>query len=593
MKKKQAGKATVLLIIAVAVILLGAGAFMYGIQGLKTASLTDSSDTGFVIESISATNIISNDQELASANFIVSAVANGGGQSVIGYFADDIQQKFANLIVKYPLRIEIGSIIETLDYPIENQGSLYGWTYSYTDAPNGWTGAKCDTDPNVVYCLPINTDRWGLGLDRVINIKKAPLGNYGRFNDPNTNIKGKITLTINGIPITKEISNQLQSAEFYSATGEWIARANWVGNLVTGTGKPSESLYIATYTVANGKWRVAPYSSYDNYLVSLGSTDAKLLAIKNGLPPNFQNIGYTWTSGYKEPIEFCGDSACNNVINILTAHNGAVGTMLSKDVAIGYDSATVGAASSQQSDSNSVTVTLTNRRISNPKFVFEVKAKSLGVYIPVGKPQIISIDSKEFASGDSNGIATATIKNVGEATGAFVVTFTESTNTFYQAGNPQKITLEPGQTGTATVHIAHGSSAQAESKTARMRVYDYNKPSNYNEKDFIISMTAPKKCIPGNVRAEGEVVWTCKADGSGEEITLDCTNKGLDYANGKYSCKVGDTKGTPTPTPPGTNQTKKSAGTVLNWYETPQAGILAILIILTAAIGLIRFRRTK
>lgn len=489
---------------------------------------------GFTIESISTTQVISNDADLQSADLIVATVANGGGQSIVGEFSGaDLTQKISNLLIQYPLKIEIGGISETLKYPIRNEGSLFKYEHAFSESAYWASDAKCLSGYEFCF-LNVAKSTWLGNYYRTVNVRKVAAGSYGRLDNPNIYWTGALTTTINGVPFSKEIGSaeQAGSVEFKSLTGEFVARAQWDGSLITGQAVPNPGLYIATFK--DGRWKVSDAKYYDDYRASLPKVDAVI---------------YTWASfgaGYGFQ-----DTEAQGLISLINAHNANVDTLTSQDTIITYTSATGESLSHTTSGgaNDGTVLEATNRRISSPRIIFTIKAAKLGVLIPVGKPQIISVEAKTFSSGDNNGVAIATFKNIGTATGTFAATFTDSSGLFSPESNVEttKVQVAPGQTAQIAVFISHGSQASEVTRTAKMRVYDYNKPSNYDEKDFGITMTQPKTCVPGSSRTDGGIVYTCKPDGSGEEITLDCSQGILGFADGKYSCQAtgggGTTKG--------------------------------------------------
>ena len=152
---------------------------------LQPVSANDA--TGFTIMSIDSVPIISNNNDLNDANFTLTLIANGGGQSVVGNFGNDTFNKIlTNLIVKYPLKIEIGNIKEYVTYPILNQGQLYKYEYETKDIKN-----PC----NFTFCIPYYTTNvfdFFSSYGKMIVIKRTPVGMYAAFGNPDTSWNGEI-----------------------------------------------------------------------------------------------------------------------------------------------------------------------------------------------------------------------------------------------------------------------------------------------------------------------------------------------------------------------------------------------------------------
>ena len=102
--------------------------------------ISSAETNGFTVSSIDSVPIISNNKDLAKANFTLTLIANGGGQSVVGNFGNEtFTNILTNLVIKYPLKIEIGNIKEKLTYPIINtNGDLFYFKYHYIYPKSFW-----------------------------------------------------------------------------------------------------------------------------------------------------------------------------------------------------------------------------------------------------------------------------------------------------------------------------------------------------------------------------------------------------------------------------------------------------------------------
>lgn len=505
--------------------------------------------SGFTVNSISSTKIISNDLDIQNANFIVTATANGGGQSIIGSFDSNAFKSFSGYQTTHPLQISISGITETLQYPVRNNGAIYEYSYDFVDRPSYYTGATCTQDgrSDWVYCFQADMNSYGgFGANRYMRVFKTEVGNYGGFDNPTITWNGQITETINSISDTKPIGSadsQYGSSVMFSSGDT----AKWTGSLVSGTATPNQNLYTAVYS--GSKWKAASASYFNDPNTGYSTTTAAAKAKMDTLSS---------LSG-----QGCLDKDCGAIVPLLTAQIQATETLISDDRQITYTSATGDTThTSTGGTSNGMITESSSRVIGYPQFVLTIKASELGVLIPIGKPTIINIDAPTFASGDNNGVATVHFTNTGTGSGTFAASFTEPTGTFSTTGTTGMVTVSPGGLGSISIYIGHGSTAQEISKTATIKVYDYNKPSNHAEKSFTVSMTAPKACIAGTTRTDGNIAYKCKADGSGEEIIVNCNTGGqyLLYDGANYICKQAQSGTTPNPlSTPGTPGTQQGA----------------------------------
>ncbi len=503
---------------------------------------------GFTILSIDSTKINSN-SDLAKANFTLH-LATGGGQYVVGNFGNETFLDYlTNIIIRDPLKIEIGNIKEKLAYPILNQGQLFKYEYHYIEKTDWWKSAECDGS---TFCFPTTS-----GYNRILAINRIPVGMYGAFGKPDISWSGKMIVTINGIPNSKDIGSgesTFGSVNFESITGEWIAHATWIGSLVTGQATPQENLYVPTYRTENKQWKTASKTYYDIYTKSLSETDTKLTTWKE---QNYEQLG----SGLFDPIKvsICKDSECSNVLNYITVHNINLDTLTNSNVQIDYGSVTTTSSTTiTKKEGNIITgnvIDTLDRRIANPEIIMVVKASTLNPYIPVGIPQIESITAETFDSGDNNGAAYIKIKNIGDAKGTFSAYLTDESKTFTSQSNVEsaKITLDKGESGTITMHIGYNDNLQDITKTGLITVYEVNSPDSKTTttKDFIINMKSAKVCAPNEYRVYSNEIYKCNGDGTDEAKTLTCDGL-LKKVDGKYICEEVDGK---------TNSNEKSEST--------------------------------
>lgn len=540
------------------------------ITDLKPASVYGE---GFTINSISATQVISNDADLNTANFIVTATANGGGQSIVGTFTQADFKSFTGYDVTYPLQINIANVAETFTYPIRNDGTpIYKLRAVKVNRASYLQGASCQgSDAWQCFDLYDTPDQMGLGNDAVIKIYRDEVGGTGSFDNPSIKWSGDIAMTIAGSVISQKIDSATsQSVEFYK-DGQWFGTAKWTGSLISGNPYPNQNLFKAVYSKTRGSWAVTSRNYYDNWN-SLTFSPVKT------------QTGCTLGTCYKE----------TDISGVVDAYNSKVNTLLAQNDKISYTGVT--GTSFQQTitggEQNGNVISTGQFAIGYPVFTFIVKAKALGVLIPVGKPEIISINAPTFSSGDSSGTATVTFKNIGTAKASFTASLNVN-SPFYQQGTATAISVAPGQQGTLTLMIGHGTAGTG-TVSGTIRVYDVNKPSNYDEETFTTTMTAPKACIPGSFDVRGSLVYQCKADGTGYDMFLTCKDgTAPSYSSGTYICKSGAI-------PTATATTTTTGGingefeiTYRNWTQSPLIMILLMLCAGLVVVGMKIFKKKR
>jgi len=479
---------------------------------------------GFTLKAATISHPVSNNKDLEDANMTL-LVGSGGGQSLYGKFGNEqFTQWIPNLLFKYPLVFELDSIKETADYQIRNQGDLK--KLEYTIRGNWFYSAKCN--PDIPYCFDV-------GSGKIIEVRYVDVGRYGSLDTPNLNFKGKATVTINGVPYTKEISNIISSIQFNSITGEFVALIKWDGSSVTGQGLPDQHNYVPVNKKDSGEWTLSTLSLYKEYDDSLLKTEIELNN-KKEQKRKFDNKFYEYAAEkYVDKYSICKDNECSPIVNIVNEHNAKLTKLLDSREKIGYESS-ISSVQNSYKDGNVLVVL--NRRINIPEFTIITTAKSVGAYIPVGEFQIIDITSPTFSSGDNNGKVDVKVRNIGNYRGTFSLTLIDETNTFKQISNSKSLetSLEPGKETIITMYISSGIISSDITKTAKIEVYDINNPNNLTSKDFTVSVTTPKICQPDSQRLDNKKVYTCSNDGMREYLTLDCSNGIIDYNNNTYDC---------------------------------------------------------
>lgn len=532
--------------------------------------------SGFTVESITSTQIISNNEQLANTNFIVKVSVDGSNEQIVGLLDEGEFAKWksniGNIRVTYPLQISIGSVKETLNYAVQNQGQMNMYTVTTATKVNWWDASpSCGTSSGIVACYKAG--------DTTYTVWKQPIGSQGTLSLTSFPWEADMTVSINGVPTTQKIGSNFQSVNFMQ-NGELIATAKDVGSYITRDVAPDGRGFHAQHTAGNAKWQISEEYFYTNYVATQTIAETNIGVLISKL--NSNTCTRTASNNYKG----C-DVEIQNIISIVSTQKQQYDTMMARDVKI--DSASV-----THSVTGDIITEIANRKYGIPNLVLHVKASKLGVLILTGKPEIIPpIDAPSFSSGDNVGIARINVKNIGDASGTFIATL-ENSGIFYQDSSTlsSRITLAPGTSGTIGLNIGHGT-ASSGLQNALIKVCDVNAPSNCDTEPLTITMTAPKKYTPNQYITEGDVVWLTSADGMSRTVYLDCTGKGLLYENGAYICQY---KPTPIPTLDATPNPDETPGSGLpgdyneiKWYETLQAQLLALtLIVLAIAIYLRR-----
>lgn len=459
------------------------------------------SGEGFTTKSISSTNIISNSDSLQSANITLDIVANNGGQSVVGQWSS-----LNGMNLSQPLKISMGSIKESLTYAILNQGVLYKYNSYYIDAPGVLNSAVCPSAP--AYCYAINTNRMGVGFDRLIVIDRVPAGSYGVFGNPDISWSGDMSISLNGTQFSQKIGSGEEargSVQFYTNEKDLIANVAWVGSLVTGTATQNQNNYVASH-ILGGSWKIAPKTSYETYQKSLSDTDTKL-DIWKGYP------------AYAEMV-VCNDEFCSEVVNLVTIHNANVDKLLSTNTKIDYGSVT--SASSKTGSGNVVDVI--DRTIAYPELIVTLRASHLGIIVSTGTPRIESVEAIDSASGDNSGYVKVSVKNIGAGQGTFNIRMAGS--------KESKVTLAPDETKDVSLFF---DDSFAGSREGTVEVYDIN-TGVQDSREYQLNVSQAKTFIPNTESVYNDVVSKSDTTGMNTTQLMDCSHGVFKGKDGKLSC---------------------------------------------------------
>ncbi len=571
-------------VISIAIILiLSALVFTIGIDNLGLGCITCGGE-GFTVDSISATKVISNNVDLASANVLVKITANDGGQSLVGTIDNtDLNTEFTSnpikLALQYPIKIDMSKVKEQLSFPIANQGTKIN-QYRLIQYDRPWyKAAECDkTVPGFQACFYyqglLMVDRaFGLILEPATNIR------LGLIENPNVEWSGDITITAKGIPYTKSIGSGVDgtqgTVEFYDFSNNWIGQAKWTSSGVTGQATPNQNNYKAIYTY--GKWNIVDYNTFKYY--EDNTQLSKFIAA---------------TQDSDTRTKECFDESCSNIKAILSQHTNAFTKLLDTNVPLTYRSLSGNSMSySTNGGMDKGEIIATGDRITIPQINLLLKATQIGIYIPVGKPEIQKpIPTVKFSSGNADTYIVLSVKNIGVAKGTFSATFTESSGTFKSLTVTQpQISLEPGVTGEMSIRIGHGNVGSA-IKTGTVTVYDVNFGDSKDTAPVTIEMSEPQACTPGTTKIDDntKILWKCNAAGTDWDRILECLDSYVTGTTGNYKCASVDGNGNNN----GNNRdgtTGSSFEIILkSWLSSP---LLIALLIVIALIGISIFKQTK
>lgn len=464
--------------------------------------------TGFTVTSITTEpNIITESTNLQNARWLVTMVLDGGGESVVGTITSSQTERLSDYESKYPLDIKVTAIDETFIYPIKNTGQ---GVYKYTTEVVGPNDCV-----NAVYVIQLKRDWLGIWKQHVndICIYKEQDGVVGNIDNPVNRLTSTWELTADGYTTTETIDTRGEyNINFKDRNNQWIASAEWTGNLVTGDTPPDGGFYVATYATGDewgtikNNWKISHRSEYTNYLNEETSAETRF--------KQFRDFPDTFECDSKEACVSIIQSECelvNKKGNILLG--GA-------DASIGIAQTVVDA---NDINAGKVTIEMRDRTVMYQTIRMLIRADWLGIRIPVGQPEILSVNCPEFASGDATGLCDINVKNVGAGSGVFYATF-QDCGIFEQAYPSNKVTFDAGEIDNLRVFISHGTATQETHSVCTVKVIDAKDADRFDTATAMIHMTEPKTCVPNAFRISGSCIYQCNEAGTGELEPMCCVS---------------------------------------------------------------------
>jgi hypothetical protein len=490
--------------------------------------------TGFTVTSVSTSDIFTKTTEPSSVYWIVNTQFNGGGQSIVGIVDPDTVKNFmgGKAYTTQPLSIQVNSVNEQVDYEVVNEGvPIYKYsieTYQgYKDCPLGLCYYYADADPcpsGTNWDIPLGRSTFGKIKTRYC-ITKTQVGTKGVYNNPTIGFNAKIKVAVGSKSKESTIcSGSTTSCEGSSVSFGDLGVATWSGSLVTGESPPNQNNYVAINSFYSNKWQIASRSKFDSYYPKISVSDASLTEYTYTLPEQYTTDEQISQAGQK-------------IVAAVSPTNQAADVLLNEDTSF-----TTSQFSTKDDNTGKVSVTL-KRSLTSPNVVFRIRADWLGIYIPSGKPQILSVTSDKFQSGET-GTVSVRVQNIGDAQGSFSALLVDC-DPFIVSSSAQtaRKTLQSGDIDTIEISINGGTVAQDLSKSCSVKVYDVNDPSVSDTKSLSLQMENPKICAPGTLYAEGNLIKKCNKDGSAIDTIETCQYGVIDDGHGGFNCA-------PAPTPP-------------------------------------------
>jgi len=473
---------------------------------------------GMTVNSVSSTNIISNDADIDKTNFIVTATVTGSHEELVGTLIDDSQFEnigFGSYDVQYPLEISVKSYDENARYRIKNDAQPF---WIYTDSLLSYTliAPSCPSGTDIFY-----DESTGIASGVRHCWKKTQRGSFGHLEAPDIKYNAQIQMKVGSDTVFGNISNQQSSVDFFSA-GKFVANAQTNGLLLTGDSGPTESAYWSLYSEEQKRWNTILRFDKDTYDNDLITTENKISEC-NKYP---YSINPSLRRNCIEPklLDFASKTSILSRRDVPIQDKDSQKTLFST-----YDKR-------DQKDGASLLINL-DRKLANPQITFKIIASWLGVRVSVGKPEIVSVLCPSTVESGNRADISVTVKNSGSAQATFEASVTGG-KVLTQSFSGIRESFGAGETKTMKISIDSGLSTTSGTDELKIKISDVSKPSNFAETTSICSYSPPLLCEEGEQISDlaTNSIFECK-DGKFQKLQLCADNERPEkQIDGTYGC---------------------------------------------------------
>jgi hypothetical protein len=534
---------------------------------------------GFIVTSPpSLSTILHPGQSASQTQWIVTVSLNGGGQSLAGTLTNS-SINYQGFTSVYPLQISATTNPEQAFYIINNGQPLPIYSYSYfteygriipglyvnvTSAPScpsnyasGTYYSEWDTSFSA-YSLGAWYGSKQVATPIRICIYQKPVGYESGISQVNQLFSSVFTISANGHMESLTLSSNNQSAT--SSDGE--VQVNWDGSLITGTGVPEASQYVAVSNDQQSQnWIAVTEASYSNYQGQYSSISSQLSS-KTFSPTQSTN---TYPSPCSAIVASVNSSYLTNVGNclmnsslqsIVSQNNGAVATLEQGTQIGGYATQTT-----TYQGQSAFLVTLPSQFVTtNPQVTLRISGDFIGVVIPEGTPRILTISSQPFNSGNVGKIS-VTIKNIGNAQGSFYTSLSNCTGVQPTTVSPD-YAFQSGQTENLSIDVSTTGANSNLNEECTVTVTDANGGGSSSSPVDVI-MKQANQCTPNTQIIQGSTICVCtNVNGVYQPTSCTACPNGVTNSNGQYACAQA---------PAGTNST---SGVNINLNSTNVNGLI-------------------
>lgn len=457
---------------------------------------------GMTITSIDAVNVKINNRPNPNGYFRITAVVDRGSESAYGTIVPSRFEQESGTETLKSFTISIQDVKEKANYQVDNYRPNTGYYL-------------------VRYFGDCSGADWDCTLSHLC-VKKVYNTIIADINHPSDTVEVKVAPSIQGMSAETATVSNLQPTASFS-----FGSIKFVGNLFTGNYAPNEGDFKAIYHKDQSNWKIIRRSDYDynNYL-------------------NQQPVIESYLN--QKCSELFADT--NVIQNKVSNFNVVYDAFKAKDEAIsqGFDWVQGRNSESGQVDLEYELI----QRSFNPELVFTVDADDIGIKVDVGQPQIDSVSSPDFSSGDLQGRIDIQARNIGDGAGSFAFSL-ESCNNFAQSYSITGEQIAAGQSKLVIMPVRSRGAAVETFENCIVKMCETSSfsasggfASACDTKQVQLHMTEARFCTEGQTILEGRCIKECK---NNQYVEIECCSDdqviGTNALTGDYKCQAGTNNG--------------------------------------------------
>lgn len=445
---------------------------------------------GFSVVSITAPNIVSENQNLRDFDWIVIANVGTARERIIGRVTPDQFMDRSGTSSEYTFELDAQSFDEQIEYSVINQDENIP-AYEYVAIKS--TGIFKNLEPCPSGTVNQYIEENGIGTPNVRHcLISSKYGTKGILSEPRLEFSAEMKFSIpeRGIESTEVISSDDPSARF-EYNGQRLADVSWEGSLVRGEGLPDFDEYVTVLTVKNNRWHLILDDAWTNYLIS---------------KRDWQNI---WLQGEFEQLSDdrgSSDDLIDALENRLFSYQADRRRYIDTEI---YLPSTSWLERQDEDDAKLTFSSDVTFRV--PELKFLIRADWLGVKILSGQPSIRSASCSVAESGGIN-VITFDVRNVGDEDANFIFR-KEGCPSFSASSN--QISIDVGETQTGNLILTSGLENQDIEEQCILIVEDSADDTRSDSKTVTCEVRQALTCTPNQQYRVGLCVYECNSEGTG------------------------------------------------------------------------------